>query len=226
MTARDRPAGAGHQRSSPNDTVMATAIPGEDQFLGLFTRAAENARDAARMLLRMADEEAGALEQHWRLIEDAEHEGDRITHHIIRMLNRTFLTSIDREDIHNLTVALDDVVDSIESVAARMHLYRLKHPPANAKRLIELVAKAAEEIVAAIANLPRMDGVMPHCIAINRLENMADDVYREAIAGLFDGTLDPIDVIKWKDVFEALEATTDRCEDVADVVESIALKQA
>ena len=203
---------------------MFRLIPREEKFFEFFTKAANNILDGAKVLVQMMDEQDGDLEKGWKHLEEFEHEGDKITHQIIRKLNRTFITPIDREDIHSLTVALDDVMDLIEAVAARMSLYKIKQPTEEARKLAQVILKSAEEIVKAVSNLERLDDVMEHCIEINRLENEADDVSREAIAGLFDKGQDPIDVIKWKEIYETMETATDRCEDVANIVESVALK--
>ena len=203
---------------------MFRLIPREEKFFEFFDKAANNILDGAKVLVQMTDEQEGDLEKGWKQLEDLEHVGDKITHQIIRKLNRTFITPIDREDIHSLTVALDDVMDLIEAVAARMSLYKIKRPTEEARKLAHVILKSAEEIVKAVSSLERLDDVMEHCIEINRLENEADDVSREAIAGLFDKGQDPIDVIKWKEIYETMETATDRCEDVANIVESVALK--
>jgi predicted phosphate transport protein (TIGR00153 family) len=205
---------------------MFRLIPREEKFFDFFKEAAGNILEGAKVLVQMTDEQGGDLQERWKQLEEFEHEGDKITHQIIRKLNRTFITPIDREDIHSLTVALDDVMDLIEAAAARMCLYKIKQPTEEARKLVQLILKSAEEIVKAVSNLERMDDVMEHCIEINRLENVADDVSREAIAGLFDTEHDPIEVIKWKEIYETMETATDRCEDVANIVESVALKNA
>lgn len=203
---------------------MFRLIPREEKFFEFFEKAANNILEGAKVLVQMTDERDADLQERWKRLEDFEHVGDKITHQIIRKLNRTFITPIDREDIHSLAVALDDVMDMIEASAARMSLYKIKQPTEEARELAQVILKSAEEIVKAVANLERMDDVMEHCIEINRLENMADDISREAIAGLFDKGHDPMDVIKWKEIYETMETATDRCEDVANIVESVALK--
>lgn len=203
---------------------MFRLIPREEKFFEFFEKAATNILEGAKVLVQMTDEPGSDFQERWKRLEDLEHVGDKITHQIIRKLNRTFITPIDREDIHSLAVALDDVMDLIEASAARMSLYKIKQPTEEARKLAQVILKSAEEIVKAVANLERMDDVMEHCIEINRLENMADDISREAIAGLFDKGHDPMDVIKWKEIYETMETATDRCEDVANIVETIALK--
>lgn len=203
---------------------MFRLIPREEKFFEFFEQAAANILEGAKVLVQMTDERGADFQERWKQLEGLEHVGDKITHQIIRKLNQTLITPIDREDIHSLAVALDDVMDLIEASASRMSLYKIKQPTEEARKLAQVILKSAEEIVGAVSNLERMDDVMEHCIEINRLENMADEISREAIAGLFDKGRDPMDVIKWKEIYETMETTTDRCEDVANIVESVALK--
>ncbi|PTL36318.1 phosphate transport regulator [Candidatus Methylomirabilis limnetica] len=203
---------------------MFRLILREEKFFEFFDEAANNILEGAKVLVQMTDEHDSDLQERWKRLEELEHVGDKITHQIIRKLNRTFITPIEREDIHGLAVALDDVMDLIEASAARMSLYKIKRPTEESGKLAQVILKSAEEIVKAVSSLERMDDVMEHCIEINRLENMADDISREAIADLFDKEHDPMDVIKWKEIYETMETTTDRCEDVANIVESVALK--
>lgn len=204
---------------------MVRLIPREEQFCELFKEAANNILEGAHALVRMMAEQGPDFQERWKQLEQFEHVGDQITHRIIQKLNRTLITPINREGIHDLAVALDDVMDLIEASAARMTLYKIKRPAAEAGQLAQVILKSAEEIVKAVSKLEHTDNVTEHCIEINRLENMADNISREAIAGLFENGHDPMDVIKWKEIFEMLETTTDRCEDVADIVESVVLKR-
>lgn len=203
---------------------MFRLIPREEKFFEFFEEAANNIVEGARVLVQMTEEGSASFQERWKRLEELEHVGDKITHQIIRKLNRTFITPIDREDIHSLAVALDNVMDLIEASAARMSLYKVKRPTEEAGQLAQVILKSAEEIVKAVSNVERMDDVIERCIEINRLENIADDISREAIAGLFDKGHDPMDVIKWKEIYEMMEATTDQCEDVANIVEALALK--
>lgn len=203
---------------------MLRLIPQEEKFVEFFEQAANNILEGARVLVQMTEEGGANFQERWKRLEELEHVGDKITHQIIRKLNRTFITPIDREDIHSLAVALDDVMDLIEASAARMSMYKIKQPTEEARKLAHVILKSAEEIVKAVSSLERLDDVMEHCIEINRLENMADEISREAIADLFDKGHDPMDVIKWKEIYETMETTTDHCEDVANIVESVALK--
>ncbi len=205
---------------------MMRLIPREERFFEFFNEAASNVLDGATALARMMEKGPGDFRELWKQVEQFEHAGDAITRQIIRKLNRTLITDIDREDIHSLAVALDDVMDFIEAAAARMSLYKITQPTEEARRLTQVIVRSAQEIVQAVSKLGRMDDVIVHCIEINRLENVADGMYREAIAGLFSKGNDPVNVIKWKEIYETLEITTDRCEDVANIVESVALKDA
>jgi hypothetical protein len=200
--------------------------PQEEEFRELFQKAANNILEGAQVLTQMANGRSEDLQERWERLEELEHAGDKITHQIIQRLSRTFITPIDREDIHSLAVALDDVMDLIEASAARMSLYKIKQPTEEAGKLAQIIQKSTEEIARAVSSLERMDDVMEHCIEINRLENVADEISREAIAGLFDKGHDPMDVIKWKEIYEIMETTTDRCEDVANIVEALVLKNA
>ncbi len=200
-------------------------IPREEKFFEMFAEAANNIQAAGRSLIQMF----GAFEiteEHWKAIEDLEHEGDKITHRILRKLNRTFITPIDREDIHRMTTALDDVMDFIEASASRLVLYKVKQATPAARRLADLIGRSADQIVKAVEYMPAFEQVQEHCVEINRLENEADNASREAIAALFEEGAPPLEVIKWKEIYETLETATDRCEDVANIVETIALKNA
>jgi uncharacterized protein len=157
-------------------------------------------------------------------IRDCEHEGDRITHEILDRLNHTFVTPIDREDILALTSALDDIVDYIEEVADYLGLYKIEAPMDQAIKLAEVINQAARQIAEAIPRLRGFNDISMYTVEINRLENEGDRITREAIASLFDGGIDPMVVIRWKDLFERLEAAIDAAEHVAHILEGIVIK--
>lgn len=142
----------------------------------------------------------------------------------MKKLNQTFIPFIDRQELRALTSTIDDVVDFIEAAASRMVLYHIAQPTPQSREMVALITASAEQIVKAIGHLPTFAGVDEICVEINRLENLADDLYRHAIASLFEGDRPILDVTKWKEIYELLEGVTDRCEDVANVVETIALK--
>ena len=200
-------------------------IPKEQKFFELFEESAGNILKAARLLKEMVDNYSMA-EAKAKEIFDAEFEGDRITHEIIRSLNRTFITPLDREDIYNLASKLDDVLDLIEGATDRMVIYKIEEPTIECRKLAGIICRMAEVITWGVSNLKQMGKVYDHCIEINRLENEADRVTRDAISRLFDEEQDPIAVIKWKEIYEKLEDTTDACEDVANILESVVLKNA
>jgi uncharacterized protein len=200
---------------------MFSLIPKEVKFFDMFVRSAENLLRAAQ-ILKEVSEDFGTLS------ERLEHDSDQITHEIMEKLNKTFVTPIDREDIHELTAALDDCMDFIEAATERMVLYKLRSPAAELKQIAEVILKQAEEINYVLPKLKDLKhaDVMGHCIEINRLENEGDRILRNAVARLFDNKTDPLEVIKWRDIYEYLETATDKCEDVAVVIEGISLKYA
>jgi predicted phosphate transport protein (TIGR00153 family) len=160
-------------------------------------------------------------------LQEIEHRGDDMTHDIIRMLNQTFITPFDREDIHALTSSLDDVLDYVNSAATRMKLYRITTPPPAAADLAELIVKQSEELSKAVSLLEEEhQKVLDHCVVVNQLENEADRVSRQAIAELFEYERDPIQLIKIKELYEVLETATDKAEDAANVLEAVVLKSA
>ncbi|MFQ5880882.1 MAG: DUF47 domain-containing protein [Candidatus Methylomirabilales bacterium] len=204
---------------------MFRFIPRDEKFFGLFEASALNIQEAAAALEEMTGSE-GNYEAWWKQVEELEHKGDRITHDLIKKLNQTFVTPLDREDIHHLASALDNVLDLIEAAAARMALYKIKRGTSEAKRLAHLIYQSAEEIVRAVQKLKDLKSILSHCVEINRLENVADEVSRDAIAALFTESHDPVEIVKWKEIYETLETATDRCEDVADILEGVVLKHA
>jgi predicted phosphate transport protein (TIGR00153 family) len=194
-----------------------------DKFFDMFIEAARNIHQGARAFQQMLEDFRGTDDQ-WRAVEEYEHEGDKITHRILRTLHQTSIAPVDREDIHKLTSALDDVIDLVEASAARMAMYRVSKPTAEAVRLAGIIVRCTDQIVRGVTALPRFEFIQEHCIEINRLENEADEVARTAIAALFLGDVPPIEVIKWKEIYETMETATDRCEDVANLLEEISLK--
>lgn len=203
-------------------------FPKSNQFFDLFEKAANNMRYAAGLLQDFVADPTN-LDGKLKKIEDAEHVGDQITHDTVEMLNKTFITPFDREDIHELASELDDILDLIYGSANKMVLYKLGTPTAGMKKVTELLARSIEEVAKAVLRLrnqknPQM--ILAQCIEVNRIENEADDATRAAIALLFEHEKDPIRLIKEKEILETLEMATDRCEDLANVLEGIILKNA
>ncbi|HLG22875.1 MAG TPA: DUF47 family protein [Candidatus Manganitrophaceae bacterium] len=202
---------------------MFKIIPREEKFFDMFEEAAKNIYEGARLLLEMM-ENYTEVEERVKKIQTVEQKGDTITHDIIRKLNQTFITPIDREDIYSLSSSLDDVLDFIEAVADRMVVFKIQKPTPEAIKLSRIIFESAQEIVKAILQLKSMKQIYGHCVEVNRLENEADRITRDAIARLFEEVQNPIEVIKWKEIYENLEIATDRCEDVANILERIVLK--
>ena len=200
-------------------------IPREERFFDLFAEDAANVLAAARLLeamLRTYD----APQQRADEIRTAEHRGDEISHDIGHRLERTFVTPFDREDIHGLISALDDVLDLIEEVADTFILYRIDAPTAVAVQQAAIVVRQCEQLHEALLHLRGFKGLEPYWIEVHRLENEGDQLARNAIAALFAGGAEPLEVIRWKEIYSLLEQTIDKCEDVANIIERITIKQA
>ncbi len=162
-------------------------------------------------------------------VTELEHKGDTITHQIMAQLHRTFVTPFDREDIALLAHTLDDVTDFIHAACDAMLFYKVDSSRQRAKELADIIVQAAAEIERAMPRLrhrAELKRILEYCVEINRLENMADRIFRSAMAELFDDTADIAQVIKWREIYQHMESATDRCEDVADVLEGVALKHA
>lgn len=160
-------------------------------------------------------------------IKDVEHACDAITHDIIQKLNKSFVTPFDREDIYALAAALDDIVDLIDASAQRFIMYNVEKPTPEAKELAFLILQGCLAIEKAVSHLgEKFEHIAEHCVEVNALENEADRVCREAISRLFDEEKDPIQLIKWKEIYETLERATDKCEDAANILESVVVKNA
>jgi len=203
---------------------MFGLIPREIAFFEMFQKAAHNMIEGSRLLKDMMEDFRNPVEQA-RRIKDIEHIGDGITHDIVRRLNQTFITPIDREDIHGLASALDDILDIADGVADRMVVFKVAKPTEPAIKLASVLYNAAVAVGAGIDQLGKGHADMNEfCIQVNSLENEADRITRDAISMLFEREKDPIAVIKWKEIYENLEEGTDRCEDVANILERIALK--
>ncbi len=198
-------------------------VSGDREFFDLFEEAGGNIVRAAGLLEQMLADYPDRSELA-RDILICEQEGDRITHDIIRRLNETFVTPIDREDIHSLASALDDVVDFIEEVADYMGLYKIEAPMEQAQRQTQILHQAARQIAAAVPRLRGFEDISHYTVEINRLENDGDRVTREAMGALFDNGIDPMVVIRWKDIYERLESAIDATEQVANILESVVIK--
>jgi predicted phosphate transport protein (TIGR00153 family) len=205
---------------------MFNLIPREVRFFDLFDRQSEHIIKAAGVLHELVHHFADARAKA-HAIKEIEHQGDLITHEIVKRLNTTFITPIDREDVHALATRLDDVLDYIEAAAERLVVYRIKEPTSACRAMAEVIVQQTHSMDRAIKCLRTMDPAFhEHAVEVNRLENTADALLRDSLAALFEEQGDPIEVIKWKEIYETMEIVTDRCEDVANVIEGIILKMA
>ncbi len=199
-------------------------IPQDEGFFELFKKAAHNVIEGSRLLKDMMEDFRSPSDQAHH-IHDVEHIGDGITHDIARRLNRTFITPIDREDIHALASALDDILDVIDEVADRFVVFKIPKPTEVSVELARNLYEASKAVGAGIDLLGKGHAdVNEVSVTVNSLENEADRLTRDAISRLFDEETDPMTVIKWKEIYENFEQGTDRCEDVANILERIALK--
>jgi uncharacterized protein len=194
-------------------------------FYDLFTAAADNLVDGSKLLLELLSGDAAKRPDVGAKIRDAEHRGDEVTHQILREVNSTFVTPFDREDIYRLASRLDDVMDFIEAAADLVVLYELDDMPSEIMRLAELLEHAAQITSQAMPRLRSLNNLSDYWIEINRLENDADKLFRRFVARLFGGEYDALMVMKLKEVAEELEAAADAFENVADTVETIAVKE-
>jgi predicted phosphate transport protein (TIGR00153 family) len=206
-------------------------IPQDARFFDLFNRSAENVLEGARLLDDLLQNYVD-IERKARHLKDIEHTGDEITHEVFGALNRTFVTPIDRDDISNLASSMDDVIDWIEEVGRRVHLYHVDEPTPIARQFSRVILEQSEQIARAVPLLENRRDANPLQRAIeeiHRLENEADDLLAQAIAHLYDGVTEVPQLIKamrWNDLYQLLEDTTDKCENVAVVLSNIALKNA
>jgi len=202
---------------------MLNLLPRDEKYFERFTELAVRIQEAAKILQRFFQGEA-ELASVMVDVKRLEHECDEISHEILRGIDRTFITPIDREDIHRLAVRLDDVIDLIDGTVRRLEIYRISSPTPISRSLSELIVRTTGELVEAVALLRKQKGVMEHCIRIKTLENEGDVVYHDAVASLFANGMPPIEVIKWKDVYDNMERCVDSCVAVAHVLESVVLK--
>lgn len=202
-------------------------IPRETKFFDMFEEMAGNVVDAARVLAELLNNyDYERMPREVERIKEIEHHGDDMTHRLLVKLNQTFITPFDREDIHLLTSTLDDLLDFIFAASDRLLNYKITQPSPSAKVLARIILQQAEELKKAMALLGKNQHLLPHCVEINRLENEADQVSREAIGRLFENSPDPITLIKLKELLEILEEASDKAEDVANVLETVVVKNA
>ena len=202
---------------------MMQLIPRDEKFYDLFREQAQNIHEAATKLVHLLTHYED-VEKHVTEIKFVEHKGDQLTHDIVMRLNRTFITPLDREDIYALTSSLDDVLDLMDGVAARLVIYKIKAVPDGARQLSRVILHGTEILLKAFSELQKSGEILEYCQQLKQLEEEADRIKGECVARLFEDSVDAIEVIKWKELYEVLESTTDKIDDVANVLETVILK--
>ncbi|HEY5450246.1 MAG TPA: DUF47 family protein [Polyangia bacterium] len=201
-------------------------LPHDASFFAHFENQGKKTVEGCRAFLEMV-EQADNLESRAERVKQIEHECDEITHAVVEGLHKTFITPIDRNDIYTLITKMDDIMDFVEAAADRLALYEIPAMTKEVGDLARCLVQSAEHVLGAVSSirdLGKPNGILQHCIEINRLENVADGLLRSALARLFREEKDPIAVIKWKEIYETLESATDRCEDVANIIEGVVLE--
>jgi uncharacterized protein len=203
--------------------VALRLTPQKRQFFDLFTQASANARDIARVLVDLLDDWPESRDR-LRDIRELEHEGDRLTHEVINLLNRTFVTPFDRDDMYRLISVIDDVCDHVDEAADNIDAYEVRDVPEKARQQAEVIYRAATRLHEAVERLEGFKDSARQLAALRELEDEGDRLSRDAIAELFRSGADPLTIIRWKDIHEQLEEAVDACENAADVLEAILVK--
>ena len=205
--------------------LLSKIMPKEEGFYQMFVDQAENVHEGAKALVELMENYTN-IERQVNRMKDIEHKGDDITHRLINKLDKSFVTPFDREDIHELSSKVDDILDLADAVAARLIVYNVAAIRPGVADLARILMDSTEQVVKAVRTLKGHKDTLKYCIEINRLENEGDRKSRALIAQLFDEEKNPVEIIKWKEIIEVLEIATDKCEDVANVIESVVLKNA
>ncbi|MBI4431668.1 MAG: DUF47 domain-containing protein [Candidatus Omnitrophica bacterium] len=202
-------------------------IPKEEKFYEMFEQAALNMEKGLKALHHLVTH-YNQLREYSSQVKQYEHEGDTITHDLIQKLNQTFVTPLDRDDIHELACTIDDIIDMAWGVADRFVLYSIEKPTSEMIEIIDLLVRAGEELKKAISKMSHLhyENILEHCKAVDSLENQVDQIVRHTIAALMNDGANPIQVLKFKEIYDHLERAADKCADVANVLESISLKNA
>ena len=205
---------------------MFSLMPKDQGFFDLFDRAAANLLEGGRLLKALTDDYVDVAEKA-KQIHNVEHAGDDLTREAIVLLDRTFIAPFDREEIHELVCRIDDVLDALDGAVHKMVLYRVKSPTADCRALADVIfraTKAVNEAVPLLRDIKRPQAILAQCLELSTLESEGDRIEAHGIAALFDNATDPIEVIKWKDIYGDLETATDRCQDVGNVIQSIIIR--
>jgi len=206
--------------------VPLRLLPREEEFFDLFVEVAKRNQEAAGKLRELFDTPPERRTPIVEAIKRIEHECDQVTHEVVNRLDRTFITPLDREDIHQLASDLDDVIDTIDGTARRAQIFHLGTAPQGVRQLAEVIGRMTNTLGEAVGRLKKGDDVIKYCVEAKRLEEEGDVIYHEALGLLFEKETNAIELVKWKEIYDNLERTLDEAEDVANVVESIALKHA
>jgi len=199
-------------------------LPREEQYFTLFAQMTSYINDAAKTLVEMLSQRDGDYQEYVQRIKSIEHACDDLTHSVATRLNQSFITPFDREDIYMMSKALDDVVDLIDGAARAVVMYDIHETTEAAKQLAGIIQRMAVQLNEIVSVLQKPKGVTERLVELHRLENEGDDVYQRAVGALFHENRDPLEVIKWKDVYEKLEDTIDRSENVANIIEGVIIK--
>jgi hypothetical protein len=199
-------------------------LPREEQYFTCFSQMTSHIYDAAHVLVEMLADKRANYDSYAKRIKTIEHQCDELTHNVATRLNKSFITPFDREDIFMLSGALDDIVDLIDDAARAMVMYDVHEATSYARQFADVIQRMAVELHEIVSMLAKPNGISQRLVEIHRLENEGDDTYHSAIAELFHEAKDPMVVIKWKEIYEKLEAAVDRCENVANIIEAVIIK--
>jgi predicted phosphate transport protein (TIGR00153 family) len=204
--------------------MFSKLLPREEQYFTLFAQMTSYINDAAKTLVEMLSQRDGDYQEYVQRIKSIEHACDDLTHSVATRLNQSFITPFDREDIYMMSKALDDVVDLIDGAARSVVMYDIHETTEAAKQLAGIIQRMAVQLNEIVSVLQKPKGVTERLVELHRLENEGDDIYQRAVGALFLENRDPLEVIKWKDVYEKLEDTIDRSENVANIIEGVIIK--
>ncbi len=208
------------------ESIVVRLLPREEEFFDLFVAVAERNKEAARLLRELFAAPPERRIPYIEAIKRLEHEADQLTHEVVNRLDRTFITPLDREDIHQLASDLDDVMDVIDGIARRSQIFHLGVAPQGVNQLTEVIQRMVGVLAEGVGRLKKGDDVMRFCVEAKKLEEEGDAIYHEALGRMFETQRDALEVIKWKEIYDNLERTLDESEDVANDLESITIKHA
>src|SRR5438477_2924128 len=218
--------GPSPQPAHPGEEGPVRLLPREEEFFDLFVQVADFNKEAASLLRQLLENPPERRTPLIEAIKRLEHEADQVTHEVVNRLDRTFITPLDREDIHQLASDLDDVMDVMDGTARRAQIFRLGPSPEGVKRLTEVIEGMVGVLAEGVGRLKKGDDVMRFCVEAKKLEEEGDAIYHEALGRMFETERDALEVIKWKEIYDNLERTLDESEDVANDLESITIKHA